>query len=246
MKSPFPVDHRPWLLPSGPWFMHQSWSDLLFAHWPVRFEHLRELIPPGLELETFDGYAWIGVVPFRMHNIHLRGLPPVPYTSAFAELNVRTYVTAGDKPGVFFFSLDAANRMAVMMARRFFYLPYFNAEMRVEQQGKTYHYVSLRKDRRGADVSFEASYAPLSPAFISSPGTFEHWLTERYCLYTMDNGQNIVRGEIHHAPWTLHRAELDVQMNTMVTGQGIKIAAREPVLHFSKQLDVHIWPLKKV
>jgi uncharacterized protein YqjF (DUF2071 family) len=225
--------------------MKQTWLDLLFAHWPVRYERLRELVPPGLELETYDGYAWIGIVPFRMDSIRMRGLPPIPYTKAFAELNVRTYVKAGDKPGVYFFSLDAANRFAVMTARRFFFLPYFYARMQVTQRAQVYNYVSRRKDDRGASVSFEGSYSPVSSSFYAASQTFEHWLTERYCLYSIDDKQNVWRGEIHHLPWTLHSAEADISINTMASGQGIELLDAKPLLHFSKRLDVLIWPIYK-
>ncbi|MFD0680054.1 MULTISPECIES: YqjF family protein [unclassified Paenibacillus] len=225
--------------------MMQSWLDLLFAHWPVHYDHLRELVPPGLKLDTFDGDAWISIVPFRMNSIRLRGLPPIPYTSAFAELNVRTYVTVGDKPGVYFFSLDAANRLAVMAARRFFYLPYFNASMKLEERKGVYNYVSHRTDKRGASVSYEGIYSPVSPAFYSKPQTFEHWLTERYCLYSVDKKNHIWRGEIHHLPWTLHAAEAEFKINTMASGQGIRVLDTKPLLHFSKQLDVLIWPISR-
>ena len=121
--------HRPWPLPTGPWIMSQSWHDLLFAHWPIDASHLRPLIPAALEIDKFQGEAWIGVVPFRMSGVRLRATPALPTLSAFPELNVRTYVTHGGKPGVWFFSLDAANAIAVSVARAWFHLPYFNARM---------------------------------------------------------------------------------------------------------------------
>ncbi|NOU93337.1 DUF2071 domain-containing protein [Paenibacillus sp. LMG 31456] len=226
--------------------MKQTWLDLLFAHWPIRYNQLRELVPPGLELDTYEGYAWISIVPFRMDSIRMRGLPPIPYTSSFEELNVRTYVTVGDKPGVYFFSLDAANRLAVMTARSFFYLPYFNANMKLEEREGVYDYVSHRKDKRGALVSYEGTYSPVSPAFYSKPGTIEHWLTERYCLYSVDKQNQVWRGEIHHLPWTLHAAEADFKINTMALGQGITVMDTKPLLHFSKQLEVLVWPISKV
>src|SRR5437867_5100192 len=121
------TSHRPWPLPSRPWVTTMRWHDLLFLHWPVRPEIIRPLIPNGLELDTFDGAAWIGVVPFRMTGVRLRWLPPLPGISAFPELNVRTYVRVRDRPGVYFFSLDAGSRTAVAMARAWFHLPYFHA-----------------------------------------------------------------------------------------------------------------------
>src|SRR6266508_3536850 len=121
--------HRPWPLPQRPWIMRMQWHDLLFMHWPVNRDALRRYIPPRLEIDTFDGSAWIGVVPFRMSGVVPRLLPPVPYLSAFPELNVRTYVSAEGKPGVWFFSLDAGNPIAVEAARDVFHLPYYNAQM---------------------------------------------------------------------------------------------------------------------
>jgi uncharacterized protein YqjF (DUF2071 family) len=238
--------HRPYPLPRKPWIMEQQWLDLLFAHWPVPYDQLRPLVPQQLELNTYEGYAWIGVVPFRMEGIRGRGAPEIPYTNKFAELNVRTYVTVGDKPGVYFFSLDAASRLAVEAARRLFFLPYFNARMSVEQLGQHYHYSSHRTDKRGAAVSFEGSYTAVSQPFLSTKGSFEHWLTERYCLYALSGSNKVWRGDIHHLPWTLHRAEADIRVNTMALGQGIQCIAREPVLHFSKKLDVLIWALTRV
>ncbi|WP_375790220.1 YqjF family protein [Paenibacillus agricola] len=238
--------HRPYPLPKGPWVMRQTWLDLLFAHWPVPYEQLRALVPPQLQLDTYDGYAWIGIVPFRMEGIRPRGMPGIPYTSEFAELNVRTYVTAGDKPGVYFFSLDAASKMAVEAARLLFYLPYFHAMMNCEQIGEYITYTSRRNDQRGAEVSFEGSYKPVSMPFLSSSGSFEYWLTERYCLYSMNGSHTLFRGDIHHLPWRLQVAEADIEVNTMAVGQGIHVVEKEPVLHFAKQLDVLIWPLARV
>jgi uncharacterized protein YqjF (DUF2071 family) len=249
MKPLDSTAHRRWPLPAGPWVMKQTWLDLLFAHWPVRSEELRELIPSGLKLDTYDGYAWIGIVPFRMKGIRLRGLPPIPFTSAFAELNVRTYVTAEDKPGVYFFSLDAANRLAVIMARWLFHLPYFYANMSVaKDDAGIYSYSSHRNDRRdkGAAVMLEGSYRPVSEAAYSSPDSIEYWLTERYCLYSVDKQQRLWRGDIHHLPWPLQTGEAEFRTNTMASGQGIRLLDTEPLLHFAQRLDVLIWPLSRV
>ena len=124
MYNPPDNNHRPWPVPQKPWVMRQVWHDLVFAHWPVSVDQLRPLIPPGLQIDTYDGQAWIGVVPFRMSGIRPRLLPAVPWLSAFPELNVRTYVVADDKPGVWFFSLEAANLVAVTIARWWYCLLY--------------------------------------------------------------------------------------------------------------------------
>src|SRR5262245_21709039 len=155
--------HRPWPLPSGPWVMAQVWQDLLFAHWPIETAALRALVPASLALDTFDGRAWLGVVPFRMSGVRLRATPALPWLSAFAELNVRTYVTAEGKPGVFFFSLDAANPVAVAAARRFFHLPYFRARMSCRPDGDGIHYASRRNHRGAPPAELRGSSRPLGP-----------------------------------------------------------------------------------
>lgn len=240
------IEHRPYALAKGPWIMRQVWNDLLFAHWPVPPEVIRPLIPPQLELDTFDGQAWLGVVPFHMSGIRVRGLTPIPYTSAFAELNVRTYVAFNGRPGVVFFSLDAASPPAVMAARRWFYLPYFNARMPFRVQGDTVTYASQRTHRGAPPAEFAAAYGPTGPVYLPQPGTLDNWLTARYCLYTVDSRQRVFRGEIHHQPWPLQPAQAEITTNTMTQAAGISLPERPPLLHFSKRLDVLIWPLKVV
>ncbi|MGH8637044.1 MAG: YqjF family protein, partial [Burkholderiales bacterium] len=134
-----PVEHRPWPMPDGPWIMTQSWHDLLFAHWPLPQDALRDNVPDTYPIDTFGGHAWIGVIPFHMTNVAPRGIPALPWVSAFPELNVRTYVTVGGKPGVFFFSLDAGNPIAVRAARTLFSLPYYSAEMHVDAKDGWLH-----------------------------------------------------------------------------------------------------------
>ncbi|WP_256223677.1 YqjF family protein [Paenibacillus sp. 1_12] len=226
--------------------MKQTWLDLLFAHWPIPYEQLRPMVPQELELEVYEGYAWIGVVPFSMKGIRMRAMPEIPYTNQFAELNVRTYVKVGDKPGVYFFSLDAASKIAVEAARLLFYLPYFHADMHAEKNGEQINYKSDRKDKRGAQVAFEGSYMPVSAVFKSTKQSFEYWLTERYCLYSMSANRTVYRGDIHHLPWELQLAEADIRANTMTIGQGIQCDVRKPMLHYAQKLDVLIWPLTKV
>ena len=208
MRNDFPSGivnetlHRPWPLPDGPWIMTQSWHDLLFAHWPVEIDLLREKIPPGLELDRFDNRAWLGIIPFHMTNVAPRGVPSLPWVSAFPELNVRTYVTREGRPGVFFFSLDAGNPLAVTVARTMFHLPYFNAEMEIEHDGAWVSYSSRRSDE-GFAAALQTRYRPIGPVQAPQPGTFEHFLTERYCLYTVDDSFHLRRLDIHHLPWPL-------------------------------------------
>jgi uncharacterized protein len=242
------TSHRPWPLPPGPWVMAQTWHDLLFAHWPLPVATMRALIPPQLELDTFAGDAWVGVVPFRMSGVRPRLAPSAPWFSAFPELNVRTYVKARNpdnpKPGVYFFSLEAANPVAVTLARRFFRLPYFRARMRLLDDGRIVHYVSHRTHSGATPADFVGHYTPTSEVFHSVPGSLEDWLTARYSLYTVDPHGRAYIGEIHHLPWPLQHAEADIQVNTMAAASGITLPDIQPLLHFARRLDVAIWPLR--
>ena len=235
--------HRPWSWPRGPWIMKQEWHDLLFAHWAVPVETLRPLIPPALEIDTFGGRAWLGVVPFRMSGVRMRSTPAVPGFSRFPELNVRTYVVRDGKPGVWFFSLDAANAVAVSGARTFFHLPYFLAAMSCTEESEWIHYESRRKDRRGSAASLKARYRAVGDVFHATPGSIEHFLAERYCLYTADEKGRIICCEIHHPPWALQLAEATLEENTMAAAAGITIADLKPELrHFSRHQEVVVWP----
>src|SRR5258707_3933853 len=159
------TDHRPWPPPDGPWVMAQSWHDLLFAHWRMDAAVLRAQIPRALEIDTFEGQAWIAVVPFRMSGVRPRLAPAIPGLSAFPELNVRTYVTAEGKPGVWFFSLDAANAIAVAAARATFHLPYFLARMSCEERGGWIRYERERTDCRAPDGSLIGTHRTEGSAF---------------------------------------------------------------------------------
>ena len=240
------VAHRPYPLQKGFWVMRQVWNDLLFAHWPVPPELMRPLIPAALELDTFDGQCWIGVVPFHMTNVRIRAFTPVPLTSHFAELNVRTYVIYAGRPGVFFFSLDAASPPAVWAARTFFHLPYFNARMPFKIEGDTVTYSSTRTHRNAPPARLETVYGPTGPVFRAQPGSIEDWLTARYNLLTTDAQHRVYRGEIHHSPWPLQPAQAIFTVNNMAQAAGINLPAQAPLLQFAKRLEVLIWPLQLV
>jgi uncharacterized protein len=244
--------HRPWPMPAGPWIMTQSWHDLLFAHWAVAASLIAAKLPPGLELDLFDGRAWIGVVPFWMSNVTPRGVSPLPWVSTFPELNVRTYVTVGGRPGVYFFSLDADNPLAVAAARALFNLPYYWASMRTRVEPGAgpggvgvVHYESDRPASREPRARFIGKYWPVGPCFNAQPGTLDYFLTERYCLYTTRGGQ-VLTVDIHHRPWPLQRADAEIQVNTMAAAAGVPHGSETPVLHFVKRLDVVAWPPRPV
>ena len=235
--------HRPWPVPERPWIMTQTWHDLLFAHWPVDKERLRAAVPRAFELDLFDHQAWLGVIPFHMTNVAPRGLPALPWVSAFPELNVRTYVTRDGKPGIYFFSLDAGNPLAVGTARTLFHLPYFSAAMRVTPGDGWVGYESKRADA-GRPAELICRYRPTGPVREPTPGTLEHFLTERYCLYTLDGASRPRRLEIHHRPWPLQPAEAQISINTMADAAGFRLPSIAPVLHFAKRQDMVAFPME--
>ncbi len=221
--------------------MQQAWYDLLFAHWLVDARELRKLVPPELELDLFEGQAYAAVVPFGMDSIRLRGLPPIPGTHKFLELNVRTYVRLGGRPGVYFFSLDAASPIAVRAARLWFGLPYYDARMSLEEyrDDGSIRYRSTRTHRKAQAAALAVDFGPTGPTFVSKAGSLEHWLTERYCMY-MKRGKRIWRGEIHHEPWPLQPARAEFQQSSMLEAAGLQPQGA-PHLLFVRRIEVAIW-----
>jgi uncharacterized protein YqjF (DUF2071 family) len=222
--------------------MKQTWHDLLFAHWPIPAAAVQPLVPKELTLDSFAGQCWIGIVPFHMKGIRRRGVPALPGLSQFPELNVRTYVTHGGKAGVYFFSLDAANLAAVWAARRFYHLPYFHATMSSRELAGDIHYFSRR---RQGDAELRGRYRPVAEVSPRPRGSIEHWLTERYCLYTA-HARQIYRGDIHHRPWPLQDAQAEFETNTVAAASGVSLPDVAPLLHFARRLEVLIWPLRPV
>jgi uncharacterized protein YqjF (DUF2071 family) len=235
------VSHRPWPLTPGPWIMAQTWHDLLFMHWPVAPSAMRGLVPAQLELDLWEGQAWVAVVPFWMSGVRARGTPAVPRLSCFPELNVRTYVRYGDKPGVYFFSLDAASLSAVQAARAWYHLPYFLARMSSVASADAIEYASVR---RHGEAEFRGVSRPLRDVELRKKGSIEHWLTERYCLFT-EYRSSIYVAEIHHPPWPLQDAAAEVEVNTMASAAGITLPPDAPLLHFARRIEVVIWPIKR-
>jgi uncharacterized protein len=238
------VAHRPWPMPESPWLMTQTWHDLLFAHWPVDVKVLREHVPPGFEIDTFDAQAWVAVVPFRMTNVAPRGVPALPWVSAFPELNVRTYVRVNGRPGVYFFSLDAANPVAVGVARTLVHLPYFTADMETEHKEGWITYRSRRTSTKGTSAELVTRYRPVGAVTPPVEGTLEHFLTERYCLFTVDKSFHAYSLDIHHPRWPLQTAEAEITVNTMADAAGIRLPSMAPLLHFSKRQDMVAWGLR--
>lgn len=220
--------------------MEQGWYDLLFAHWPVSVRHLRQLVPPQLELETYDGSAWVSLTPFQLH-LRPRGLSFAGSLWKFPELNCRTYVRYGEIPGIYFFSLDAASLLAVLGAHLLFHLPYFQSAMEIRKKNGTIAYASIRLKNQ---ASFQAQYAASHSGSHPAKGTLEYWLTERYCLYTIVRGQ-VCRAEIHHRPWLLYPATAEIQQNSIGTVTGIKLEEKPALLQYSPAQEVLIWPLQQ-
>jgi uncharacterized protein YqjF (DUF2071 family) len=231
------TEHRPWPLPESPWTSAQSWVDLAFLHWPVDAGALRKLVPDSVELETYDETAWLGVVPFVLTGFRLRGLPPVPRYSTFPELNVRTYVTRHGKPGIWFFSLDAASRIFVEAAKMLYRLPYHLAQMSCRRRGDHVHYES---GRDGA--AFSGSYRGDGALFRAEPGSLDAFLTERYRVYT-ENGGRVYGADIHHLPWDLQRGEAQIDLNTMAP---LSLADTPAHVLFSPRQDTVVWPLREL
>lgn len=225
----------------APWILFQRWEDVLFMHWPVPVAALRPRVPPNLSIDTFEGQAWLGIVPFRMSGVRPRFLPAIPRLSAFPELNVRTYVSMAGRPGVFFLSLDAGNPVAVAVARIWAHLAYYQADMYVQREGETVHYASHRTDRRGAPAGLIASYRPIGAPALPEPGSLADWLTSRYRLYAAGRRGDIVRVEVDHPPWPLAPAEAQTSVNTMAAAHGITLPDQPPLLHFARRMDVRTW-----
>jgi hypothetical protein len=219
--------------------MEQGWYNLLFAHWEVPLAQLRALVPHALELDTYTGSAWVSITPFRL-SIRPRGLAVAGRLWSFPEMNFRTYVHYRGKPGIYFFSLDAANLLAVAGARLFYHLPYFHALMDIRPDGDGFRY---RSRRMHSSMEFSARYEAISDAYNAAPGTLSHWLSERYCLYALD-GTKVKRAEIHHPPWSLQNARADIATNTLPHQAGLSLAATPDLLHFSAALEVLVWPLR--
>jgi uncharacterized protein YqjF (DUF2071 family) len=239
--------HRPYPLPKGPWIMTQRWHDLLFAHWSLDADHVREQMPAplGHYLDTFEGTAWLGVIPFWMSKVKFRGVPTIPGVSTFAEMNCRTYLTVGGKPGVYFFSLDAESLAAVYGARIGFGLRYFHARMSVGGKGSNQVQYSSKRLQLPRPAVFQGSYRATSDVFHAVPGSLEHFVAERYCLYTV-RGNRIWRGDIHHLPWPLQRAQANIEINSVAQSHQLQMPSALPRLHFARELDVFIWPPERV
>lgn len=223
------------------WVLRMRWLDLLFAHWRVDAAALRERIPPDLELDLFEGEAWLGIVPFTMTDVAPRAIPAVPHFSTFPETNVRTYVRHRGLRGVWFLSLDADSWATVLGARRVFHLPYAHARMRSTRVGEEIAYHSVRDDRSVPAARFDARYRPVGPPRAAEPGSFDAWATDRLRLFSADGRGRIWRSEIAHAPWSLQPAAATLDATALAAVHGLELPAEPPRLLVAARQDVRGW-----
>jgi hypothetical protein len=245
------TSQKPRPLPSGRWLMKQRWNDLLFAHWPVPASSLAPLIPKGLQVDSFMGSAWLGVMPFWMDRIKVRGIPPIPGARSFPDLSLRTYVREErtGTPGVFCLSLDASNLLAVGVGRAFYSLPYHWAQMRMEQRSEREFSFFSRRRFSGQPVVFNARYRGLGPSrrlLECGAGSLEYFLMERYCLFSSNPDGQPIRANLHHVASQLEEAEATIERNDLAEVLGLHLPEQAPVLHYSRRLAVYVWPAELV
>ncbi len=228
--------------PSGLVVGRQRWGQLLFAHWKIDPAAVQATLPRGLFVDTFGGAAYLGIVPFAMERIRPAWLPPLPWLSWFLELNVRTYVhDASGRPGVWFYSLDCNQALAVAIARRFFYLPYRHARMAASFRDGTIHYECQRRDETAGACRY--AWTPGAKSAPVTPGSLEFFLVERYLLFAADPAGRLYSGRVHHAPYRVNSpsvSEFSVEPARLagfcLEGEPASVLAALPV-------DVSIFPL---
>lgn len=230
--------HRPYPAPTTRWILEQTWLDVLFAHWRVPFSDLRRVVPEPLPVDTYENECWVGIVAFGIERFRARWLPSLPGFSAFPEVNVRTYVTIEGKPGVYFFSLDVNSLPSVIGARLLYHLPYFHARMTYNRTENGVRFTSRRQLKSG---DFDAEYTPTGVSQPPVPGTLEYWLTERYCLYTVDRKRRVYRAEIDHPAWQLQPVTATIHTNTLAQAAGFTLPEDVPLLHYAKRQDSRFW-----
>ena len=218
---------------SAPWLVSMDWRDALFLHWPVDAEALRALLPRDLELDVMEGSAWAGIVAFSIAGARARGVPARLGLRSFGEVNVRTYVTGGGTPGVWFLSLDAASAVTVRAGRNALHLPYYGARIATEWDGESCAYRVERTDARAAPARFEARARIARDVRTAAHGSLEHRLVERYCFFSVDRRGRTVRGDVVHPPWPLRDATATIAENTLLAAAGVAPGPNAPLAHAS-------------
>jgi uncharacterized protein YqjF (DUF2071 family) len=242
----------PTLEPDQTVLLHQNWHHLLFLHWEVPVAELQELLPLGLTVDTFEGKAYVGLVPFTLTGVRATLTPPLPWISSFHEVNVRTYVHLdGADPGVWFFSLDASSALAVAAARAAYKLPYFASEIAFSETPTSSPLIDFdarRTDGRGTlPANAHIRYQPVEgPATPSAVGTLEHFLIERYILYAEDEQRRLYRARVHHQPYPVQRVDVPLIEETLVWAAGIKRAEQPAHRHYAREVNVKVYGLTPV
>ncbi len=247
----YSVEHRPWLPPDAHWLFSQSWNDALFAHFPIDPLTLRRLVPEALTLDLYDGVAWLTISPFCISHLRPSGVPPLPGLSSFPQVNLRTYVTMQGKPGLFYFSADVANLSAVWFARIFFRMQYWQSKIQISGATIRAHNPAERTIRvrcsrlhgpaaLDGPVKFDAAYSPEGKIERARRGSLDEFLTERYCVYSW-NRRKFYRTEVHHQPWPLQRASVEIRANTIAEPLGLALPIEPALCHFSRSLKMLIW-----
>ncbi|MEC5424821.1 DUF2071 domain-containing protein [Virgibacillus sp. C22-A2] len=236
------TQHRKSPLPEGQWLMAQKWDHLLFMHLPVPPEIMKRQLPKGLDLDTYDGVAWLTIIPFRISDMRFRNMPPIPFLHSFLELNVRTYVCRNGIPGVYFFNLEADKLLAVLGAR-LASLPYFHAKMKMRETNGTFHYSSIRKGN--SNIMFLGSYHPIFEAYYPKERSLPYWLLERYYLWTSRNN-SLFLGGIHHKQWKIHDAKADIVKQNMANFLPDIVLNEKRLFHYAVTCRALFWPIKKV
>ena len=235
------LPHRPWAYPEFPWSVRQDWLHLSFLHWETDPGLLQALLPEPLKLDTYEGKAYIGLVPFLMDNVRPRFLPCVPGVSRFPELNIRTYVTLGEKPGVFFFSLDADSWTAVWIGKKAFHLPYFSAEIRFETDDSGVRFESQRRGLSLGEEAFSGTFSGSGDIYYAEKGSLEYFLTERYCFYAEIRGVGVVRSDVAHKPWPIRKGLAQIEVNSMVGRYGVEANRTPDLVHSTPGVQVLGW-----
>jgi uncharacterized protein len=235
------TDHRISPMPEGPWLMSQRWDHLLFLHYPVSKEFLRINVPEQLELDTFDGNAWITIIPFEVYGMHLRYGPKIPYLHRYRELNVRTYVRRNGIHGIYFFSLDADKLLAVY-GGRMATLPYYHAKIKMNSKEGSFSFSSMRRNH--CQVQFSANYRPSSELFRPAVNSLSFWLLERYYLWTLKENKLFHLG-IHHTPWEVSVPKVEIERNSLVPFLANHDLTTPAIVHYARSKRVLFWALKK-
>lgn len=223
----------------------QRWNHLLFVHWRVDPQRVQETLPPGLTVDTFAGAAYVGAVPFAMERVRPVGLPPVPGLSWFLELNVRTYVyDENGQPGVWFYSLDCSQPIAVALARRFFHLPYFHARMAARKREGTLGYTCQRRVSGAPRCRYE--WTPDDDGTPAAAGSLDFFLLERYVLFAVDGAGRLLHGRVHHAPYRIHQPVLSECSAEPLRQAGFAVEGEPDSVRGAGPVDVALFPLRRV